>query len=576
MQLYFVILISILTVSCSSSNDSINITRVMNDQVPTKSYSKIAVIADPQLHNYYGSSLKQMSIGADIASKVALRPPELNILAPYAFEELLLNVLTSEDPNDDSNVALVLGDATNVACSGEYERFNKVISTVTAKQKKLWLMAHGNHDSYLMGTVNSYTMHDEVYKKQKRHGKFNWPVVEENGFPVDVSWWNKTDVPMGKNWRDACLQDSDIGESSPMNKIRWLAKYINYLKANEVKFSSYPIDNSKEKQHIKTKRFRIKANDESTINGHKFELLGRWAAPTFQVQSPEKNYPSNIHFLKPYSSYVVQYYEVDNETSVLLIDTSVCIDASARWAGVKYLTTNAGTHACIGEQQFDDIETLISNHLDRNIILAGHGTISELEKKEQVRLFNIIKNYKRLGKQWTYISAHTHKPINDINWGSISEVNIGSTTDWPMEAHRFYINKVDGNIDYRKTFYLDEKLLDPKFSYDINYKHYKKPFLSSLTELCRHLPTAEALSKFDPTKDTWTSPAQGNSQFESYEFCQRNPLENWGVLTKKLTEYLKVIATNMKQEEYRSAMLKIAASVSLAESKTKSIADYLN
>lgn len=47
------------------------------------------LLADPQVHNVHGAALKQMFPIADFASKVAIRPAEVNLLAPLVLRHAL-------------------------------------------------------------------------------------------------------------------------------------------------------------------------------------------------------------------------------------------------------------------------------------------------------------------------------------------------------------------------------------------------------------------------------------------------------------------------------------------------------
>src|SRR3954466_12076428 len=86
----------------------------------------VLFIADPQFHNMYGVGLRQMLPLADFFARVAIRPPELNLLAPYAFANLLSQ---AEKANGGvMPLVVVLGDATNIACSGEFDDFVKVMN----------------------------------------------------------------------------------------------------------------------------------------------------------------------------------------------------------------------------------------------------------------------------------------------------------------------------------------------------------------------------------------------------------------------------------------------------------------
>lgn len=541
MKLFIYILVMLALLSCSTvRREDTSIERLNNNVQANSNFSSFVVVADPQIHNVYGSSLKQMFGVSDIASKVAVRPPELNILAKYAFESLITKSL---EVGSKADVAFVLGDATNVACSGEYDSFYEAISSATTNS--VWLMAHGNHDSYLMGTTNGYTLHDDIASKQ--HNNYWPPIVSSNGLPTDSSWWNETENPAGEmNWRDACLQPS---ESTPMNKIRWMAKYIKHLANNGVTVESY----SKE-EHEKYNEYRVKSRLDSSIADRPYLLIGEWFEPTFIEKNGTVRLPSESLLLKPYGSYFVQAYSIDDKTVMVLLDTSVCINARA---GKYFYKENAGTHACIGDSQLEDIKNVIQapNFAKMNFIFAGHGTLDELSKDEREKLITLFESAGNSNK-WTYISAHTHFPINDRKFNSGIEINIGSTTDWPMEAHKLYFDNTSKAITQRHTQYIDESLfkLDSNYT-NIKYKSYSKPWFGEFFGLCRHINTAKALMEHKPG-NVYKSPKP------NYQCVEES---NWVSQSDLLNQYLNKIDNNMANLEYRNEMFRIMAVASREE-----------
>jgi hypothetical protein len=546
-NLYLPILTIILCSCASVKEEATNIPRLNENGEADEKLSSFVVVADPQIHNIYGSSLKQMFGVSDIASKVAVRPPELNILARYSLERLIENSL---EVGNEANVTLVLGDATNVGCSGEYETFYKTITKATPNT--VWLKAHGNHDSYLMGTTNGYTLHDDVASTLPNSV---WPPkVISNGLPSDISWWNLSDRPTGKmNWRDACLQGS---RSTPMNKIRWMAKYIDHLNNYDVDIDSKLIS-----KDSKFNEYNLKSEPNSSIAGRPFILIGKWYEPTFIKENGKVRLPSESFLLKPYGSYLVQAYSLDNNTITVLLDSSVCIEARA---GKYFYSENAGTHACIGDDQLNDIKEIIQNSefSGKDFIFAGHGTLDELDTSERKKLIALFESSVSSNNKWTYISAHTHYPINDRIYPTGKEVNIGSTTDWPMESHKFYFSNEFKQITSRHTQHLDENLLDLDFDYEnINYTSFSKPWFGEFYELCRHLNTAKALMNHKPNEIY-------NSPKPDYE-CLKS--KSWDEQTVLLNSYIEQINNNMKNPAFAKEMYKIMAVASRDEALSFSL-----
>ena len=304
------------------------------------SSTHVSIVADPQIHNVYGHALKQMWLFSDLVSKVASRPAELNILAPFVLDELTSKSLISTQPD---NLAIVLGDGTNIGCSGEYDEFNKTLNKALF-EKGNWLMAHGNHDSYMMGTTNGYVISQDIVADK---GEEFWPPkIKKNNLPADVSWWNYQKYASGElNWRDSCFRYSEeIDKYSPMNKIRWLSRYLTHLKS-----SIENIDiNTKMVDHDDSDDFNIyviKTSDDTYIGDRAFSARGRWYEPIYTVRGSNKSrIPDNVYTTKAFESYIVQSVELDAYNRMLIIDTSVCRYARS---GIKHPLENAGLDSCI-------------------------------------------------------------------------------------------------------------------------------------------------------------------------------------------------------------------------------------
>ena len=103
----------------------------------------VILVADNQ-HNYlYGDPVWLRSGLTDKFVKVAIRPVQQDL---YGQDMLrwVLELYGSRMP------VIHLGDACNMACSGEFEEFLEIMSAAT----KPWVMAPGNHDAYLFGNMH--------------------------------------------------------------------------------------------------------------------------------------------------------------------------------------------------------------------------------------------------------------------------------------------------------------------------------------------------------------------------------------------------------------------------------------
>lgn len=508
----------------------------------TSSSYPVLFVADPQIHNIYGVGLKQMQPIADWVSGVAIRPPEMNVLAPVSLAYILESgreLLPEQD-----SMTIVLGDGTNIGCSNESERFKSVMNASVngSSDKALWLMAHGNHDSYMMGTVNSYKPTDSAEGASLE-------TMQNDVWPPDTTWYKPLNLPtnistkvFGKNWSDACF---DGEGSTPMNKVRWLSRYLLHLQEHGL----LPIAGSSTESPV---TINATINERTRLAKSNFQLKGRWYRPEAGETISETN------FLPVWKSFIVQTADISPAHSVLIIDTSVCESA---FGGFSLPRTNAGTRACIGKEQFKIIKDMMKNLLERkrHIIFAGHFPLHDLKKEERTRLINIM-SYDTT-KPWSYISGHTHNSISIKEYkGKIGyDVNIGSTTDWPLEGHILNFSNDSSLVSSVKTI--------SSSSYLSKSFQFKTGWLNSdhgRSELCRHLNIAETLAnlKDNELSDSWTRPDRKDCFFES------QGEEMWKEAYIRLSNAQKVIITRAHNEvNYRQYVLKVAAKAAQDEGR---------
>ncbi len=101
--------------------------------------------ADCQFHNLLSRPLPERNLSAEAAAATAIRPPQLDLFSPEVLEWIL------ENDTADKEVVLHLGDATNLATTGEFEQFVESMS----RSPKPWFMAPGNHDIDYFGVYKA-------------------------------------------------------------------------------------------------------------------------------------------------------------------------------------------------------------------------------------------------------------------------------------------------------------------------------------------------------------------------------------------------------------------------------------
>jgi hypothetical protein len=102
---------------------------------------KALLVADCQINNLFCRPLPERNLSAEAAAETAIRPPQLDMFSADVMRWILKN------GSPDADVVLHLGDALNLATTGEFDRFLEIMETST----RPWFMAPGNHDFFYLG-----------------------------------------------------------------------------------------------------------------------------------------------------------------------------------------------------------------------------------------------------------------------------------------------------------------------------------------------------------------------------------------------------------------------------------------
>lgn len=491
------------------------------------------VLADPQLHNVFGAQLRQMLLPADWASKVAVRAPELNLLAPL----VLRHTLAQRDVLGAGQAPTVLlGDATNIACSGEWDDFAAEMQHGAG----LWLMAHGNHDSYLMGTTNTWVPTAASWVPDGG--------MADSALPLDESYFKPRAVPVNaagslwkKNWPDACARPAATADAlgSPMNKPRWLARYAAMLEPHGLDWATNgPADKS-------GARITSTVRAGSPLAALNYRMQGRWYRAHPGVVEGQFDYR------RAWSTYVVQAFDLGPQHTMILIDTSVCPNGRLTWG------RNTGTNACVGKEQLADIDALLAQAKGRRIVMGAHFPLDDLEDDERDALVARLTAADPQG--WTYLSGHTHDALTVTAYAGGVDVNIGSTTDWPMEAHVLHFDGIHA-----------PRAVSTSLRTQVAPLRWSGPNPAQ-SELCRHYRVAEKLSKLDPAvaMDRWVSPSLTGDECDDLQ-------DEWAERAQDLQQFRDTIARRFDSEpRYAQAMLRIAAGASLHEYESFQLGDLI-
>lgn len=518
-------------------------------------------VADPQLHNMYGSGVGQMTSGADFTSRVAIRPPEVNLLAEHALRELVRQGMEGERPK----AMVLLGDGTNIGCSAEFDELMGVLREANSKRVPL-LMAHGNHDSYLMGTVNSYGP-TEVSAYEAAPGEF---IVDDSWWPA----WAEGEYPKRKwgltrehTWRNACYRagypDAADGElsasarhrqSQPLSKLRWLAKYLAILQEQGLQVVRQGSDRSGVAPGVRpVVQFASEVKPGSFLASLNYRLIGRWYRPDFKGTAKDSD------LQRVWKSFVVQSMDLGPSNRVIIIDTSVCeLARGGLHLSKGFYGSNAGSYGCLGDEQLAAIQQLLDQtDNSMGVTFMGHFPLADIKASDREELRRLMA----VRGKWTYVSAHTHHAFAELPRPDGLELNIGSTTDWPIEAQKMSFAP-DGTASGRRPLSLQPLIKGITAAPYWPRLTYQAPAYDLRAEVCRHLPAAHKLADAEPGDfgRYWWSPAPMMT-------CRLDSAGEWLKRSQELDGLRQRIRERMTNPEYARAVFGVLAAAAKRESE---------
>lgn len=338
---------------------------------------RVLLLADCQLFNVLTNPLPDRNLSSEAVAETAVRPPQLNMFA----DDVLAFVLADDH---GAEVAIHLGDALDIGCEGEMREF---VATMHAGGLP-WLMAPGNHDCTYFG----------------------------NYFPIGSTVWEEGCSGAGRTMSKDLL-------------IRW---YVAAL----VTQHGPGFDELAASLGLADEQDRAPE-----------ELLERIPA-RFEFEAPRGHeglldaIAWNIDEEKPWRSFVVQRADItgvqEGATSValLLLDSSQYerppVLVMNAWVGWP-THFNAGL---TGEMLADQLR-IVRRWIDAGtrFALACHHPYDDWSAKSRSSLRWLWSEHREeLGM---LLTAHTHAGF--IAYHRVAEhlerveLNIGSTTDWPME-----------------------------------------------------------------------------------------------------------------------------------------------
>ena len=107
---------------------------------PPKRAADILIVSDSHASNPVAPhrSIVNSTVAGERLTHVAVRPPQMDEWGPQILAWILQH---------NPGIVLHLGDASNIACTNEFDRFLAVMEA----SHRPWVLAPGNHDAFMMG-----------------------------------------------------------------------------------------------------------------------------------------------------------------------------------------------------------------------------------------------------------------------------------------------------------------------------------------------------------------------------------------------------------------------------------------
>ncbi len=337
----------------------------------------VLLVSDCQIHNLYSKPIPDRNLSIKMFVNTAIRPPQLDLYEPDVLEWILKNTPVKTD------AVIHLGDAVDLACEGEFRRFLEVMQGAG----KPWLMIPGNHDCFYFGS------------------------------------YDPRNPPL---WEDACY-----GSGKPLTKDLLVRLYVAALVQQD-------------SAGTRALAEALGLYDERALD--LLELADRvpaqysWEAPP-GLESLLRAIVWNIDGEKPWRSFILQRADISGPDP--RIRFHAILTDSTQYAELPALVPNAwdnypleldcGMTGQLLSDQLRIIRQWMETSKGTRFVLMIHHPFDEIASKSRSSLSWLWSRYAFGG----IVTAHTHAGYFEqhrLEGGKEGlEVNLGSTTDWPMD-----------------------------------------------------------------------------------------------------------------------------------------------
>jgi hypothetical protein len=349
----------------------------------------VLLVADCQIHNLYSKPIPDRNLSIKMFVNTAIRPPQLDMYADEVLGWVLQNTPV------ETEAVIHLGDAVDLACEGEFRTFLDVMK----KAGKPWLMVPGNHDCYYFGTYDPRN-----------------PVL----------------------WEDACY-----GSGRPLEKDLLIRFYVAALVEQDLPGT---------RELAKALGLYDERDQGLSALADRVPLHFEWVASP-DLDSFLKAIVWHIDLEKPWRSFVLQRADMSGPDPRIRIHT--ILTDSTQYAELPALVPNAwdnypleldsGMTGELLSDQLRIIRTWMETADGTRFVLMLHHPFSAIASKSRSSLRWLWARYAFGG----IVTAHTHAGyfeqhrLEGDKQGL--EINVGSTTDWPMDWRTMVVHAKEGS-----------------------------------------------------------------------------------------------------------------------------------
>lgn len=336
----------------------------------------VLLVGDNQVQHLFGKGVYERTALADHVARTAVRPVQLDMFA----HQLLIDACRALP-----DIPVIhLGDAANSGCVQEIDRTFALMRACGVNRP--WVMAPGNHDAFLMGSVHRTCRLTE--------------------------------------WEDACYDVGPYGpDGNEVTKDVLVRRILDHIWEPHLG-QGYTLD-CKEPEDPQ----RLDTCNRGKIVRSEGAGRHRDAWSTFLVEAAFQ-----VDREHPWRSFVLQLVDVSMRpgssppTFALVLDTVHYDDRPRVWPQSQ----DPGTTGAVAGAQRTAIRELLVPLEESHLLLVGHHPLDELQPGTQDFVLELAL------RAVAYVSGHTHlgrwyEHAVEGRRGSFVELNVGSVTDHPNE-----------------------------------------------------------------------------------------------------------------------------------------------